>query len=375
MAAAVSFAGVSRRYGAVAALKGVDLDAAAGRVTGLCGPPGCGKSVLLRLLVGLEAPDAGRILIGGRDVTRLAPGDRPVGYVPQSFALYPHLSVLDNIAYPLALRRVARDEVRRRVERLAGLLGLDGLLGKRPAELSGGQKQRTGLARGLIREAAVYVLDDPLVGLDFKLRERLVDDLRRLRAEVDAAFLYATSDPLEALAIADDVAVLDGGRVVEHAPADALYHAPRWLRSVELVGFPRCNVVPGRLGEAGRCETALGAFQVAPDGTAGFSTGEVMIAVRPEHLELADDPAPGLLPVSGTVRLVEDLGAEVLIHFDLAGQGSGAVDDTGALVTVIPAGAMPPGGLGPDSALRLALRPGNLAVFDPSGARLGQGRA
>lgn len=375
MAAAISFAGVTRCYGAVAALEGVDLDVAAGRVTGLCGPPGCGKSVLLRLLVGLEAPDAGRILIGGRDVTRLAPGERPVGYVPQSFALYPHLSVFDNVAYPLALRRVAREEVRRRVERVAGLLGLDGLLGKRPAELSGGQKQRTALARGLVREAAVYVLDDPLVGLDFKLRERLVDDLRRLRAEVEAAFLYATSDPLEALAIADDVAVLDGGRVVEHAPADALYHAPRRLRSAELVGFPRCNVVPGRLGPDGRCETALGAFSVASDGAASLDAGEVAVAVRPEHLQLADGAVPGLLSVSGIVRLVEDLGAEVLVHFDLPGQGSGAADDTGALVTVIAAAAMPRGGLGPDAPLRLTLRPSDLAVFGPSGARLGQGWA
>lgn len=357
-------------------LAGVDLDVAPGRVTALCGPPGSGKSVLLRLLIGLEDPDAGRILLDGRDVTRLPPGGRPVGYVPQSFALYPHLSVYDNIAYPLALQRVARDVVRGKVERVAGLLGLDGLLTKSPSELSGGQKQRTALARGLMRDAVVYVLDDPLVGLDFKLRERLVDDLRRLRADYAAAFLYATSDPLEALSIADDVAVLDGGRIIEHGPTDALYHAPRWLRSAELVGFPRCNVVPGRLGPAGRCETALGAFQVVRDDAAGETdTGSVAVAVRPEHFELTDATAPGVLPVSGTVRLVEDLGAEVLVHFDLAGQGNGAVDDTGALVTVVAAGAMPRGGFGVNAPLRLAVRAANLAVFGPGGARLGQGRA
>lgn len=375
MPPAVLFQGIHKRYGAAPVLAGVDLAIAPGRITALCGSPRSGKSVLLRLLIGLEAPDAGRILLGGRDVTELDPGQRPVGYVPQSFALYPHFSVYDNIAYPLALQRVARDVVRRRVERVAGLLGLDGLLGKWPSELSGGQKQRTALARGLMRDALVYVLDDPLVGLDFKLRERLVDDLRRLRAEYAAAFLYATSDPLEALAIADEVAVLDAGRVVEHGPADALYHAPRWLRSAELVGFPRCNVVPGRLGPDGRCETALGAFQVAPpDGTA-VEAGVVAVAVRPEHFELADDTAPGLLPVAGTVRLVEDLGAEVLVHFDLAGQGSGAADDTGALVTVVPAADMPGAGLGLNAPLRLTVRPANLAVFGPSGARLGQGQA
>ena len=370
MAAAAAFEGVRKRYGGASALDGVDLAITPARVTALCGPPGAGKSVLLRLLVGLERPDAGRITLAGQDVTALGPGDRPIGYVPQSFALYPHLSVHDNIAYPLALRRAGRDVIRRRVERVAGLLGIEPLLGKAPAELSGGQKQRTALARGLMRDAVIYVLDDPLVGLDFKLRERLMDDLRRLRAEYDAAFLYATSDSLEALAVADDVAVLDAGRVVEHGPADDLYHAPQRLRTALLVGFPACNAVPGRLGSDGRCGTALGVFAVALRRP---HAGPVTVAVRPEHLEWQEAAPPGHLRVDGTARLVEDLGAEAVVHFDLAGHGSGAVDDTGALVTVLAASALPPGGFGPDAPLRLAVRPANLSVFDPGGDLIGQG--
>ena len=367
---AIRFEGVSKRYGGSLALDGVNLEVAPGRITALCGPPGAGKSVLLRLLVGLEAPSGGRIVLDGQDVTRTAAGDRPVGYVPQSFALYPHLSVYDNIAYPLTLRRAGRETVRSRVGRVAGLLGLSELLAKAPAELSGGQKQRTALARGLIRDAAVYVLDDPLVGLDFKLRERLVDDLRALRAEYDAAFLYATADPLEALAIADDIAVLDAGQLVEHGPADALYHAPQRLRSAELVGFPACNIVPGQLGGDGRCETPVGAF-AAP---CAAPPGPVSVAVRPEHLALLQDSGPGWLPVEGVVRLIENLGAELVVHFDLAEQGGG-IEDTGALVTVLPATALDEAALELDGRLRLAVDPERLAVFGPDGARLGQGRA
>ncbi len=366
MTAAVSFRGVGKRYAGRAVLDGVDLDCAPGRITALCGPPAAGKSVLLRLLVGLETPDAGRILVSGTDVTLADPGRRKLGYVPQSFALFPQWSVFDNIAYPLTVRGMSRAAARSRVERLAALLGLEAALGKRPDALSGGQKQRAALARGLVREADAFVLDDPLVGLDFKLRERLVDDLKRLRVEYGAAFLYATSDSLEALAVADDIAVLDGGRVVEHGPAEAIYHRPQALRSAEIVGFPRCNVLPGTVDGDGRCRTALGSFRLA--GAA--APGPVSIAVRPEHFEPATEP--GGLDVQAVVRLVEDLGAELVVHFD-AGGGDGSALDTGALVTVLPAASA--GAVELDGTLPLSVRPDNLAVFAPDGARLGTGAA
>ncbi|MGO9810479.1 MAG: ABC transporter ATP-binding protein, partial [Isosphaeraceae bacterium] len=187
----VAFRAVSKTYRGGAALDRFDLVVERESLTVICGPPGSGKSVLFRLLVGLETPDTGSIEIDGHDIAGLSAAQRPIGYVPQSFALYPHLRVYDNIAYPLTLARVPKDEIARRVDRAAGILSITHLLNKMPDQLSGGEKQRTALARGLLKEASLFVLDDPLIGLDFKLRERLMDELKSLRQELKATFLYA----------------------------------------------------------------------------------------------------------------------------------------------------------------------------------------
>ncbi|MBE7186250.1 MAG: ABC transporter ATP-binding protein, partial [Methylobacterium mesophilicum] len=172
----VAFQSVTRTYKGRNALDGFELAVEPQSFTVICGPPAAGKSVLFRLLVGLEKPDAGRVLLAGRDITNLAPAERAIGYVPQSFALYPHLTVADNMAYPLRLAKAPREEVERRVDRAAGILSIRHLLGKTPDQLSGGEKQRVAVARGLLKDARVFVLDDPLVGLDYKLRERLMDE-------------------------------------------------------------------------------------------------------------------------------------------------------------------------------------------------------
>ncbi len=347
---AIRFEAVSKSYRGTAALERVDLDVAAGSFTVLCGPPRAGKSVLLRLLVGLEQPDSGRILFDGRDITRVPAAERRLGYVPQSFALFPHVSVFDNIAYPLALQGVARPEVARRVGQAAELLHIGGLLDKRPAQLSGGEKQRAAIARGILKNADIFVLDDPLVGLDFKLRERLMDDLKDMRAELGATFLYATSDSLEALTMAQDLAVLDAGRLVEAGPVVAIYERPSHVRAAELIGFPRCNVLAGRVA-AGRCQTA--AFTVP---VAGELAGPVTVALRPEALLPAGERADG----AGEVTLVEDLGAEYVVYFTVAGQG---------LVALLPAAGLPPE---PGSRFAYAVRPGSAALFDgASGRRVG----
>ena len=242
---AVRFEGVTRRYARLTALDGIDLSIAPGGLTVLCGPPRSGKSVLLRLLVGLERPDAGRILIDGRDVTALPPAQRPIGYVPQSFALFPHMSVRDNVAYPLRQRGLGRAEIDRRIAPVAEILRITGKLAQRPSQLSGGEKQRAAIARGVLQEARIFALDDPLVGLDFKLRESLMDELRDMQAALAATFVYCTSDSLEALTMAEQLAVLDRGRLIETGPAERIYHEPRRLRSAELIGFPRCNILDG----------------------------------------------------------------------------------------------------------------------------------
>ncbi len=361
----VRFERVTRRYGKAAALDGVDLAVRSGSFTVLSGPPRAGKSVLLRLLVGLERPDQGRILIDGRDVTGLGPSRRPVGYVPQSFALFPHMNVRDNLVYPLRQRGTPSAEIDRKLAPVAEMLRITPLLGQRPSELSGGQKQRAAVARGMLQEAAVFALDDPLVGLDFKLRESLMDELRDMQETLGATFLYATSDPLESLTLAEDLVLVDGGRLVDAGPVARLYHEPGRLRGAELTGFPRCNVLPGHVAD-GVCDTALGRFAVAPGAVPG---GTVAVALRPEHV-VGREAGSGAPPTGGVgrVRLLENLGAECVIHLDLEGGGAPV-----ALVGVLPADDV--AGLSAGDPFPFRVAPERLMLFDPGdGTRLGVGQ-
>jgi ABC-type sugar transport system ATPase subunit len=347
---------VSRRYRDVRALDDVTVDIASQSLTVLCGPPAAGKSVLLRLLVGLEQPDTGRILINDRDITDVPAAQRRIGYVPQSFALFPHVSVFDNIAYPMALQKVARAEIERRVGQVAEILRIKPLLAKRPAQLSGGEKQRTAIARGMLKNADLFLLDDPLVGLDFKLRESLMEDLKDMRAELGATFLYVTSDSLEALTMAEDIIVLDAGRVVDANAAAALYHQPRHLRAAELVGFPRCNVLPGVLDAGGVCRTGIVNFRLAQPTTV---VGEVAVAARPEHIR----HTPGAAPA--TIRLMENIGAECVVYFQAGAE---------TLVTSVPSPSVAHLDMG--APFPFTMIPEGLLVYDrATGALLGLGQA
>lgn len=358
--------GLVKTYGRTVALAGIYLEIEADRLTVVCGPPGAGKSALLRVVVGLEAPDQGRILFDGIEITRLPAAERTIGYVPQSFALFPHMSVFDNVAYPLTLQGVPRAQVRRRVARAAEVLRIGGLLDKRPSELSGGEKQRAAIVRGILKDARIFLLDDPLVGLDFKLRESLMEDLTEMRAQLGATFLYATADPLEALTMGEHLVVMDAGRVVDANRVDLLYHQPRHLRAAELVGFPRCNVLHGRM-EGGRCITSLGAFPATLEAQGGSKPGgsELAVVIRPEQIACADSTAPGAAPTPGEIRLVENLGAECVVHF-VAGEET--------LVTTVPSRSGANLDLG--AAFPFFLRPDGILLFDRvSGAPVGRGHA
>jgi ABC-type sugar transport system ATPase subunit len=345
---------VSRHYRHLRALDDVTLEVASKSLTVLCGPPAAGKSVLLRLLVGLEQPSQGRILINGRDITDVPAAQRRIGYVPQSFALFPHVSVFDNIAYPMALQKVGRAEIERRVGQVAEILRIKPLLPKRPAQLSGGEKQRTAIARGMLKNADLFLLDDPLVGLDFKLRESLMEDLKDMRAELGATFLYVTSDSLEALTMAEDMIVLDAGRVMDANSAAALYHRPRHLRAAELVGFPRCNVLPGVLEAGGLCRTGIVDFRLAQPSN---FVGAVAVAARPEHIRHTPTGAPA------TIRLLENIGAECVVYFQ-------AGEET--LVTSVPSPSVAHLDMG--SPFPFAVTPEGLLVYDrATGALLGRG--
>ncbi len=362
---AVCFEGVTRRYGRVTALDDIELRIDPGSLTVLCGPPRSGKSVLLRLLVGLERPDAGRILIDGRDVTSLPPAQRQIGYVPQSFALFPHMSVRDNVAYPLRQRGLGRAEIDRRIGPVAEILRITAKLEQRPSQLSGGEKQRAAIARGVLQEARLFALDDPLVGLDFKLRESLMDELRDMQAALAATFVYCTSDSLEALTMAEQLAVLDDGRLVETGSAARIYHEPQRLRSAELIGFPRCNILHG--SRANRCcETVLGTIALEDAAAA-----DAAVAVRPEHVALGDpaEAEDGALDGRGRVMLMENLGAECVVHLEVRHGG-----ETAILVAAPPTDLVAGLTLGAELAWRI--RPERMVVFDgSSGLRVGVGRA
>ena len=370
----LEFRGIAKTYGERPLLAGLDLAVPAGDFLVIYGPPASGKSVLLRLLMGLETPTSGQVWLRGVDATPIAAAERNIGYVPQSFALYPHLSVRDNIAYPLQLAGTPKADREAIVRRAATMLKIGELLGKRPDQLSGGQKQRVAIARGIAKETEIFVLDDPLAGLDFKLREQLVDDLKVLQEETRATFVYTTSDPIEALTLADNLAVLVDGRIVEAGEPERLYRSPAHLRTMELVGFPRTNFVPGTLRGADgalRCETPLFVAAMRPESDARQEPGEwsVSVGVRPEDVVLVEERtrsslAAEWLPFSATVTLREDLGGEEIVYLDAGGT---------PLTTVIRHHA---GQANPDLGQRvdLAVRVSDLLVFDAgSGRRIARG--
>jgi ABC-type sugar transport system ATPase subunit len=316
----VELQNISKSYARKKVLKKVDLKFEKGRFSVVFGSPVTGKSVLMRLIMGLEPADSGAILLRGNPVTHLPAGARNFGYVPQSFALYPHYRVFDNIAYPLTLARKSKEAIRKRVEPLAEKLRIHALLDKYPNQLSGGEKQRVALARGIVKDADIFVLDDPLVGLDFKLREQLFVDLRVMLSEIDGTFIYTTSDPLETLALADDVFILDTGEIIDQGTVDQVYEEPSSLRALQMLGFPGANTMPGELvGEV--CRSPFGNFNV--ELIAAADPGpirEVTIGFRPEAVIFGSAATrPGTLSIDAQELLREDLGAETILYFEAAG--------------------------------------------------------
>lgn len=372
----LAFHAITRTYGRRSVLTGLDLTVPVGDFMVVFGPPAAGKSVLLRILMGLEQPDAGQVYLRGSDVTQTPAPDRNIGYVPQSFALYPHLSVRDNIAYPLKLAGVPKQESDPVVAHVSEMLRITDLLAKRPDQLSGGQKQRVAIARGIAKQTDLFVLDDPLAGLDFKLRERLVDDLKALQEQTRATFLYTTSDPLETLILADHVAILDAGRIVESGDPERVYRSPHHARGMALLGFPRANFLAGAMtsGPNGlHCRTPLFDVAIAPTSDDGQPSGTVQVGLRPEAIALSRPTITasantGTIELTATVLLREDLGGEEIVYLDCAGT---------ALTSVVRHSGRPADERAvPDMGepVTLHIDPADLLIFSPTdGRRLGQG--
>ncbi|HTP97819.1 MAG TPA: ABC transporter ATP-binding protein [Casimicrobiaceae bacterium] len=302
----VVFDRVTKKYGNVAAVDDVSFEVAQGELVTLLGPSGCGKTTTLRMVAGLEAVTAGRVLIGGSDVTLRAANERDVSMVFQSYALFPHMSVLDNVCYGPISMRVEKAKAREMARAKLSMLGLSDFENRLPSELSGGQQQRVAVARSLVLEPAVLLFDEPLSNLDAKLRRRVREEIRELQQSLCLTVLYVTHDQEEALAVSDHIIVMNGGRIAQQGTPDDLYESPQSRFLADFIGD--ANLVDGELALAGG-EASFSAGGVsAPVRAKGIAAGPATLAVRPQRLRIVDAPH-GVLP--GVCKRVAYLGSRI----------------------------------------------------------------
>jgi sn-glycerol 3-phosphate transport system ATP-binding protein len=327
---------VGKRWGDAVALEAIDLEIAAGSFCVLLGPSGCGKSTTLRIIAGLETASGGRVLIDGRDVTALPPAQRGIAMVFQNYALFPHLSVADNIGFGLSVRKVAGDEAARRLRATADLLGLTALLARKPSQLSGGQQQRVALARALVAQAKVCLMDEPLSNLDAQLRQEMRTELRALQQRLGLTVVYVTHDQAEAMSMADQVVLLNKGRIEQAATPREMYARPATTFAARFIGTPAMNLLRLQDRRIAGSEVEAGA-------------GE-WLGVRPEAVTLGSR-------VPATVRSIEYLGADLILHCVVGSEA----------LTVRADGQTE---LAPGAPVRLDWAPAAMHHFDSQGRRL-----
>src|SRR5436190_20333407 len=323
--ARVQFDHVYKRFNKVEIVHDINLDIRDKEFMVLVGPSGCGKSTCLRMVAGLEEPSEGQIFIGDRMVNGVDPKDRDIAMVFQNYALYPHMTVFDNMAFGLKLRHFPKPQIKKRVEEAAGLLGLENLLKRKPKELSGGQRQRVALGRAIVREAQVFLMDEPLSNLDAQLRVQTRAELIRLHERLAATVIYVTHDQVEAMTMGDRLAVLNAGVLQQLDTPEGVYERPANLFVARFIGSPAMNVLPARLEEADGALDAVVAGQrlrLPPEQAAAARTAptaDVLLGIRPEHLTLADAASPPDATLSARVELVERLGNELFVYLDAEG--------------------------------------------------------
>jgi len=302
--------------GGVTAVDDVSLQIGDGEFMVLVGPSGCGKSTLLRMIAGLEEVTQGSISIGGTDVTEFAPRRRDIAMVFQSYALYPHMSVRKNIGYGLKVRRVPKDESRRRVEEVAKLLGLEELLERKPAQLSGGQRQRVAMGRAIVREPKAFLMDEPLSNLDAKLRVEMRASLAQLHARLGVTTVYVTHDQVEAMTLGQRVAVLDAGRILQVDTPQRLYEHPVNLFVAAFIGTPAMNLVEGAIDGD---HVVFGGLRLPLDPARRPQGGSrpVVVGVRPEAFDAVAFAAPGTKTFTIVPEVVEELGSDAHVFFHL----------------------------------------------------------
>lgn len=306
----VDLSGIVKAYGAVQVVHGIDLNVAEKEFVVLVGPSGCGKSTTLRMIAGLEEITEGDLMIDGRRMNRVAPKDRDVAMVFQNYALYPHLNVVDNMAFGLRIRKTPKAEIKTMIDDAADILGLTPYLDRRPADLSGGQCQRVAMGRAIVRHPKIFLFDEPLSNLNAKLRTQMRAEIKRLHNRLDVTSIYVTHDQVEAMTLADRIVVMNDGRIEQVGTPMELFNNPVNTFVAGFLGSPPMNQIKGTLTETG---ARIGDTDIKVNGVTAADAGrDVIVGIRPEHVTLEAGKQTSPLPIA--LDLVEPLGSEALLH-------------------------------------------------------------
>lgn len=359
--ATITLDGLVKRYGQTTAVHGIDLQVDDGEFVVLVGPSGCGKSTTLRMIAGLEDISGGMIKIDGRVVNEAEPKDRNIAMVFQNYAIYPHMSVAQNIGFGLYTSKLSEAEKRKRIEDTARILGLENLLDRRPSQLSGGQRQRVAIGRAMVRNPAAFLFDEPLSNLDAQLRTQMRLEIKKLHQRLGTTIVFVTHDQVEAMTMADRIVVMRDGRILQVGTPMELYDNPADVFTARFIGSPTMNLLPARLADRGSSHVASldkldGAVAVASSQIASASGAEVLVGVRPHDLVIGASPGNGGLTLAGSVSVVEPLGSETLVHLDLGGI---------SVIASAPGKSIPKTG----DRVNAHAQPGSLYLFDANSER------
>ncbi|GLQ56497.1 ABC transporter ATP-binding protein [Devosia nitrariae] len=343
--AKIELQGLVKEYGRTRVVHGIDLAIEDGEFVVFVGPSGCGKSTTLRMIAGLEDISGGTLIIGGEVVNQREPKQRNIAMVFQNYAIYPHMTVGQNIGFGLYTSKLPKAEKRKRIEETGKILGLEALLDRRPAALSGGQRQRVAIGRAMVRDPVAFLFDEPLSNLDAQLRGQMRIEIKRLHQRLGTTVVYVTHDQIEAMTMADRIVVMKDGHILQVGTPSDLYENPVDMFTARFIGSPSMNLLPGSMA-SGKL-TVEGATW---SGGTVSGTGEVRVGVRPHDLEVAETAGSGL-SATGPVVAVEPLGAETLVHVEVGGE---------TVIATAPGRVVPPIG----SSVTVAAPTGSLHLFD-----------